>query len=110
MQTILNDPDLELAPRLDSIMVVLDNSGSFYREAKDKLADMPASRLELAIRKQGAGLRLLNGSFLDSLKKAEYTHAHPNDLLLNANLAIKDYIAWCNSQLIEQAAQDQGLK
>lgn len=105
LKRILVQREHPLTQRIDTLRQILQYTPDYYRSARTKL-DRPAPpKLELAMRKQRAGLRFLNKELPDSLEKVPLDGAEAAVLaaaMNEARLALKDYLAWCNSLLIER--------
>ena len=113
MKVVLANTEAPFPQRIDQIAKLLQIAPSYYEAAKNKLLPSSIPQLELAIRKQSLGLRFLQQELPDSLAQLDWApqdHASFSGLQNGAQLAIKDYIAWCNSQIMDYAAQTQGLK
>ena len=92
----------EKSQTIDSL---LKQAPFYYQEAQQKLKSPNADQLRLAIRKQIAGLSFLEGELQDSIEsynsKTAISQEWHNSVDL-ARLALKDYIAWCNSQYLNE--------
>lgn len=91
----------------DSLLGLAPN---YYKAAKRKLTHPQAERLNLAVRKQALGIYFLNGAFQDSLAVAGLdTQVIWREKSKATERAMKDFIAWCNSQLIDYHAIENSL-
>ncbi len=97
---------IEPSNRRDTIAQVLSNAQSYYQFAQAKIQAPSTSKLKLSIRKQIAGLEFLNQDFKKEIALENLSEANQEAWLKkiqNASLAIKDYVAWCNSQIVESS-------
>lgn len=103
LQRLITQPKLPIAAKMENTQEILRIAPNYYEQAKLKLIHPDTSSLQLAIRKQILGIHFLNNNYPDSLIKAQLM-AEPFDTLVEeCRFAMKDYIAWCNSQIIEQS-------
>ncbi|HKK76547.1 MAG TPA: hypothetical protein VJ953_15840 [Saprospiraceae bacterium] len=86
--------------KINRCQAILRKAPEYYQAAKTKLAQADTSKLRLAIRKQIRSLEFLNKTYTDSL---QHLNQDQEEDVQHCRYAIKDYIAWCNSQLIEQS-------
>ena len=110
LKVALSLPNQPLATRLSTCDSLLALAPTYYAAAKIKLTEPLPERLNLAIRKQRLGLYFLNGALQDSIAKfdqdVQKSWEQPR---IEAQRAMKDYLAWCNSQLIDFHAIENNL-
>lgn len=110
LKVTLEKPQQTLEQKLLVADSVLRLAPSYYTAAKRKLTNPQAERLNLAVRKQALGIYFLNGAFQDSLAVAGLdTQVTWKKKSKATERAMKDYIAWCNSQLIDYHAIENSL-
>lgn len=110
LKVALSQPQTALASKLLTCDTLLSQAPDYYAAAKDKLQHPLPERLELAVRKQVLGLYFLANHLQDSLATLDLDQQEnwqKNTLL--AQRAMKDYLAWCNSQLIDYHAIENSL-
>lgn len=83
----------------------LGQAANYYIEARKCLTDTQAERAKLAIEKQLSSLSALEGKLVDSLE--QWRQQYPDmDLLQRerriCRLAIKDYLAFCRSVVVNE--------
>lgn len=102
LKVVLSQQNQSLPTKLlqcDSLLVL---APSYYTAAKTKLRAPNPERLSLAIRKQKLGLFFLNGALQDSIASLDQSaQMNWQKTTISAQRAMKDYLAWCNSQLID---------
>lgn len=88
--------------RINRCQPMLRSATDYYQSAKRKLLQPDSTQLRRAIQIHIHNLRFLSQSYLDSLQQLPYSK-QAESLVQTCRFAMKDYIAWCNSQLIEQS-------
>lgn len=102
LKVALSEPQQNLKTKLRTCDSILQSSQNYYSSAKLKLDQPNPERLKLAIRKQALGIYFLNGPLQDSLANLGLDTSETWQAKTSfAQRAIKDYLAWCNSQLID---------
>lgn len=105
LKVALSQTQSPIENRLLTCDSLLSKAPAYYAAAKQKLKTPLPDRLELAVRKQVLGLYFLTNHLPDSLatlKVGQQENWQKNTVM--AKRAMKDYIAWCNSQLIDYHA------
>lgn len=102
LQRVLAQEATPLEEKSSQCLAFLQAAPDYYRGAKIKLIQADSSELRLAIRKQILGLNFLGSTYTDSIRQLPEARQQTRDIE-TCRYAIKDYIAWCNSQLIEQS-------
>jgi hypothetical protein len=102
LQRVLAQEGTPLEEKSSQCRAFLQEATAYYQGAKVKLISADSSELRLAIRKQILGLNFLGSTYADSIRRLPEAQQQDRDIE-TCRYAIKDYIAWCNSQLIEQS-------
>ena len=101
----LNNPNVpNLCERMEAVHKDFEAIPSYYETAKSNLTNPSIQKTLLAIEKNSLGFKFLKSELMDSLNsttctpfdKAEFTKKMDNTLI-----AIKDYVAFCNSLKFE---------
>jgi hypothetical protein len=101
----LSDPRLNSEEKSQRCLQHLEKASLYYRTAQLCIKRPAPERLQLAIQKQLAGLQLMEGALPDSLQQWNLPAERHNQFqkaLYIAQLACKDYVAYCNSLLFEK--------
>lgn len=110
LKVTIAQPQQTLEQKLLAADSLLSLAPNYYTAAKRKLTNPQAERLNLAVRKQALGIYFLNGAFQDSLAVAGLdTQGVWREKSKATERAMKDFIAWCNSQLIDYHAIENNL-
>ena len=101
----LSNPILDKNQKSQWCLQTLHQSSMYYRTAQLCLAEPDPDRLQLAIEKQLFTIKFMENNLRDSIQQwmlpEDQTKAFTKGLYI-ANLACKDYIAFCNSLLFEK--------
>lgn len=100
----LSTPNLDLCERLTAINADLEKIPVYYETAKSNLKDISIQKTLLAINKNSHGFHFLKNEVLDSLKSSNCEAINDSTFLVKRNkslIAIKDYVAFCNSLKFE---------
>ncbi|MEO0341027.1 MAG: hypothetical protein AAF242_17675, partial [Bacteroidota bacterium] len=92
--------------RLDLAAKTILKAPVYYEHAQTKMNTPNPARLKLSIRKQIAGMAYLNEDFKKEIGFEQFTQSDQEVWRKNiqvASIAIKDYVAWCNSQIVESS-------
>lgn len=103
LQQLLSQPNLPLKEKIAKSQAALEKAPQYYQQARLKLSEPDTASLQLAIRKQILGIHFLENNYPDSLTEARLDKEKYESLINRCRFAMKDYIAWCNSQIIEQS-------
>lgn len=103
LQRELSQGNTPLTEKIARCQPFLRKAPEYYQAASRKLVQPDSGKLRLAIRKQIRGLQLLDNSYTDSLRRRNPNSPQEEQYVQSCRYAMKDYIAWCNSQLIEQS-------
>ncbi len=106
----LSDERSPISYRLDKINELLINASDYYAAAKDNLYNPLPGKCRLGAQKQLLTLELLSGALRDSIQQAPLKAANKTNMLNHldaAKLAVKDYLAYCESLWFEH--QDSTL-
>lgn len=101
LQLALSQNEKPESDQLARCEALLTKAPDYYQDAKVKITKPDSAKLELAIQKQIRSLQLIEDEY------AKIQHSLVIDqqqtVIQACRYALKDYIAWCNSQLIEQS-------
>lgn len=110
LKVALAQPQQTLMQKLETSDSLLSVASSYYSAAKRKLTKPEADQLNLAVRKQALGIYFLKGALQDSLALAGLDKQVVwQEKSKATERAMKDFIAWCNSQLIDYHAIENSL-
>ncbi len=110
LKVTLTQAQQTLMQKLATSDSLLSLASNYYAAAKHKLTKPQAERLNLAIRKQALGIYFLKGPLQDSLVIAGLDKQVVwQEKSKSTERAMKDFIAWCNSQLIDYHAIENSL-
>lgn len=101
LQKELSQTTPSLQARLEHCHTLLQTAPDYYQSAKIKINRADSGLLVEAITAHLHDIRFLQGSYRDSLPPA-IALAQQADIQA-CYYAMKDYLAWCNSQLIAQS-------
>lgn len=104
LKSILINKEITLKNRLQLIENQLQYTKQYYSNAKTNLTMPDSAKLQPAIQQQLQTLHFLQQELLDSLGKVPLSVAQHDTFLAHttqAQLAVKDYIAFCRSILFE---------
>lgn len=103
-KAILANTKLPLDQRFTQIDMQLAKAKVYYDIAKKNLRQPDIEKTELAIRKQMLTLQFLQTEWADSLNRTIFTEPQHQKIVQNctqAQVAVKDYIAFCRSIIFE---------
>ena len=101
LQKALSQTTQSLQNRLEHCHVLLQTAPDYYQSAKIKISQADSNLLAQAIADHLSDISFLQRSYRDSLP-ADFALAQQADIQA-CYYAMKDYLAWCNSQLIAQS-------
>ncbi len=84
----------------------LPQAGPYYLRARRKLIAPARDQCRLAMEQHIPGIAFLDTELLDFVSNAGFSEPEKTRLrksLLTARLAMKEYIGWCNSQMLRQS-------
>ena len=103
-RAILDRKDIDLENRLLLIYKKAKSIPAYYEAAKNNLKNPPADFIEEAILDQADAFDFFDQTLLKYLAEAKLTEEEKNNFIKRNNkakIAIKDYIAFCNSLKFE---------
>jgi hypothetical protein len=112
LKVALSQKNKTLQEKLITCDSLLDLAPLYYASAQQKINQAIPERLSLAIRKQALGIYLLNNELQDSLAELNWTAEERQlwqERTTRAQRSMKDYIAWCNSRLIDYHAIENSI-
>lgn len=104
LKKILQQKDTPLQSRLQQLENKLHYASHYYTAAKDNLITPDSIKLKSAIHQQLQTLQFLRSDLPNLLARSSLSPSKKQKILqrsLQAQLAVKDYIAFCRSRLFE---------
>ncbi len=100
----LHEPAYSNEEKISRVQAILATANAYYAAAKATIRDPEPEKLRLAVRKQRRTLNYLRSELFEHPAFSSIQHGTLTQERESARIAVKDYLAFCNSLLYD--AQD----
>lgn len=103
-KALLSNPEFSNQEIGELLKKQLPEAGAYYQRARQKLTAPTKAHCRLALEKHILGIAFLDRELEEAISRSgfqEAEKAHMRKDLQAARLALKEYIGWCNSQMVQ---------